>query len=71
MRKQRKGTIRPLPSDDPRNPNHPSHDDQWDELALAIVREMAREQYAKDQGEQPNVDSEKPADRRHLRKVLK
>jgi len=35
------GIIRHLPVDDPRNPNHPSHDDKWLELARSLGRAMA------------------------------
>jgi hypothetical protein len=30
-----------VPPDDPRNPNHPSHDEQWLELARALGRALA------------------------------
>jgi len=35
------GRIRPLPADDPRNPDHPIHDEQILELARALGRAMA------------------------------
>jgi hypothetical protein len=37
------GKARQLPADDPRNLNHPSHDEAWDELAGAIGRMQATE----------------------------
>jgi hypothetical protein len=39
-----KGTIRPLDPDDPRNLDHPSHKEQWLEIARAIGRQMARDE---------------------------
>jgi hypothetical protein len=35
------GSVRHLDSDDPRNPNHPGHDEQWLEVARALGRSMA------------------------------
>jgi hypothetical protein len=40
MRK-RIGIIRELPADDPRNIDHPCHDEQWLELARTLGRAMA------------------------------
>jgi hypothetical protein len=50
MRKSKvKAVIRPLPIDDPRNLNHPCHDEQWKALAEALGRQIAREEFARDQ----------------------
>jgi len=38
---RQKGIVRPLDSADPRNPDHPSHDQQWIELAKAMGRAAA------------------------------
>jgi hypothetical protein len=46
--KKPRGTVRPLDPDDPRNLDHPCHRQQWLELARAIGRSMATEQFAKD-----------------------
>jgi hypothetical protein len=39
------GTIRPLDASDPRNIYHPCHAEQWRELARAIGRLEAREEF--------------------------
>jgi hypothetical protein len=39
------GIIRPLAPDDPRDLNHPCHREQWLELARAIGRLEAREEF--------------------------
>ena len=52
------GQVRPLDPDDPRNLDHPSHDEQWMELARAIGRSIARDQYARDQQQRGNPDDE-------------
>jgi hypothetical protein len=39
--KAKQGIVRQLDPADPRNPDHPSHDDQWLELARALGRAMA------------------------------
>jgi hypothetical protein len=52
------GGIRPLDPDDPRNPDHACHDGQWDELAIAIGRSIARKQYEREQHERGNPDDE-------------
>ena len=39
-----KAIVRPLAPDDPRNLNHPSHNEQWLEIARAIGRQMARDE---------------------------
>ena len=44
-----RGIIRKLDPSDPRNPNHPCHDVQWDELAEAIGRMLARQDYVQSQ----------------------
>jgi hypothetical protein len=51
------GIIIGLPDpSDPRNPNHKCHDDQWMEVARAIGRAMAREQFAKDHADDQAKD---------------
>jgi len=40
-----KGTVRPLDPTDPRSLNHPSHKEQWLELARAMGRMEAREEF--------------------------
>jgi hypothetical protein len=40
------GTVRPIDPSDPRSINHPCHKEQWLELARAIGRLEAREEYA-------------------------
>jgi hypothetical protein len=75
VRRQRKttkntGVFHKLDPSDPRSPDHPSHDEQWDELAKAIGRRMAREQYARDHQGGNNADDE-AADRSDLRSILK
>jgi hypothetical protein len=63
------GTIRQLAADDPRNLNHPCHDEQWLELARSIGRAMAREQFEKDhKGKDDETEAE---DRSDIRKILK
>jgi hypothetical protein len=42
------GIVRPLDPSDPKNLNHPCHDQQWLELARAIGRSLARKQYEED-----------------------
>jgi hypothetical protein len=63
-----RGTIRPLDPADPRSLDHPCHNDQWLELAKAIGRSMAREQYAKDHGKPDEAATE---DRSPIRSLLK
>jgi hypothetical protein len=56
--KAKHGTIRQLDPADLRNLNHPSHKEQWLELARALGRLEAREEYAILHGRrerQPNV----------------
>ena len=43
---KKQGTVRALDSSDPRSLDHPSHKAQWLELARAIGRFEAREEYA-------------------------
>jgi hypothetical protein len=43
---RKKGTVRSLDPADPRNLSHPSHREQWLELARALGRLEAREEYA-------------------------
>jgi hypothetical protein len=45
-----KGTVRPLDPTDPRNLNHPSHKEQWLELARAMGRLEAREEFERLRG---------------------
>lgn len=40
-----KGIVRELDPDDPRNINHPSHREQWLELARVLGRMDAREDF--------------------------
>jgi len=42
---KRPGKIRPLPDDDLRNPAHPIHEQQWLELAAALGRMAADEDW--------------------------
>jgi hypothetical protein len=42
------GRIRPLPADDPRNPDHPSHEEQWLALARALGSAMADRDFERD-----------------------
>jgi hypothetical protein len=44
--KAKHGIIRQLDPADPRNLNHPSHKEQWLELARALGRMEAEEEYA-------------------------
>jgi hypothetical protein len=53
-----RGSIRTLDPSDPRNPNHPCHDGQWDELAEAIGRMLARQDYAQSQRGNDNGDED-------------
>jgi hypothetical protein len=45
--KTAKGIVRALPPDDPRSLAHPSHREQWLELAGAIGRMEARDEFAR------------------------
>ena len=38
------GTVRPLDLSDPRSLNHPSHKEQWFDIARAIGRQIARDE---------------------------
>ena len=40
-----KVVVRPLDPDDPRSIDHPSHKEQWLELARVLGRAEAREEY--------------------------
>jgi hypothetical protein len=40
-----KGVVRQLDPSDPRNPSHKSHDEHWDELARAIGRFLADQDF--------------------------
>jgi hypothetical protein len=46
---KKRGAVRQLDISDPRNLDHPSHDEQWHELARAIGRSIGRVQYELDQ----------------------
>jgi hypothetical protein len=46
-RRKQKATIRPLPETDPRNMDHPSQKERLLELARAIGRMEAREEFRK------------------------
>ena len=65
--RRQKGVIRPLNPADPRSLDHPSHDEQWLELARALGRSMARAQYERDKTD----EAAEPEDRRDLRPLLK
>jgi hypothetical protein len=68
----KQGVIRPLDPDDPRNIDHPSHREQWLELARAIGRLEAREEFNLLQGVKSNDQaSETAKDGRTVRPVLK
>jgi hypothetical protein len=43
--RRQKGIVRPLDPDDPRSLDHPSHKERWLELADAIGRLEAREEF--------------------------
>jgi hypothetical protein len=64
----KRGIVRPVDHADPRSLDHPSHEEQWLELARAIGRSMAREQYAKDHRAPDETETE---NRSALRPVLK
>jgi hypothetical protein len=60
------GIIRPLDPDDPRSLDHPSHKEQWLELARTLGRLGAREEYERLHGDterQSNVRKAKTRDR--------
>jgi hypothetical protein len=65
-----KGTIRPLDPDDPRNPDHPCHREQWLELARALGRlaaDMEWDRLHSDQG----LKNDQTENSSGVRKVLK
>jgi hypothetical protein len=73
---RRVGIIRPLGADDPRDLNHPCHREQWLELARAIGRLEAREEFhllqQQNAGLKPDDKaSETTEDRRTLRPIFK
>jgi hypothetical protein len=53
---KKQGTIRPLDPDDPRSLDHPSHDEQWLELARALGRLDARKDFETIHGKAPPDD---------------
>jgi hypothetical protein len=62
------GQLNPI---DPRNINHPCHDEQWDELARAIGRAIGRAQYERDHGRLTNaVENIEPENRSPLRSIF-
>jgi hypothetical protein len=65
------GKVRQLPPDDPRNPNHPSHKEQWLELARAIGRMEAREEFQQLIERKRHEQASQDVDRRALCAVLK
>jgi hypothetical protein len=64
--KAKHGIIRPLDPADPRNLNHPSHREQWLELARAMGRAEADDELAEHQRTNGKAESGRP-----LRAVLK
>lgn len=52
-----KGIVRPLDPADPRSLGHPSHKNQWLELARALGRLEAREEYARMHSKEPADES--------------
>jgi hypothetical protein len=53
---RRVGIIRLLAADDPRNIDHPSHKEQWLELARALGRLEAQEEYERLHGNKGHSD---------------
>lgn len=71
-RQSRKGVVRPLDPADLRNLGHPSHREQWLELARAVGRVMADEAYARDHQDKGTPhDRAKEKHRRVVRPILK
>jgi hypothetical protein len=70
------GIIRQLAADDPRDLTHPCHREQWLELARAIGRLEAREEFKLLQGAKSNDETTKdrrtvrPLQFRHVKKAL-
>jgi hypothetical protein len=50
VREKPEGHIRDLPADDPQNPGHASHREQWLEVARAIGRALAEQDYERAKG---------------------
>jgi hypothetical protein len=65
-----KGTVRPLDPTDPRNLNHPSHKEQWLELARAMGRAEARDEFELRQRQRARPDG-KIANRSAVRPFFK
>jgi hypothetical protein len=59
MRIRQKGVIRPLDPNDPRSLSHPSHKEQWLELARALGRMDARKDFEAIHGKAPPDDRPK------------
>jgi hypothetical protein len=55
--KAKQGIVRQLDPTDPRNLNHPSHKEQWLELARSVGRSLARTEYARLNKRQPEETS--------------
>jgi hypothetical protein len=70
--KRPKGIIRPLDPSDPRSIDHPSHKEQWLELARAIGRMEAREEFEQliERKRMHHEQASQDVDRRALRAVL-
>ncbi len=51
-----KGIVRELDPNDPRNLDHPSHEEQWLELARALGRLDARKDFEAIHGKAPSDD---------------
>ena len=62
-----KGAIRSLDPADPRNLDHPSHKEQWLELAKALGRLDARKDFEIIHGKAPPDD--RPKTKAHYRRV--
>jgi hypothetical protein len=60
------GKVRKLPPDDPRSLDHPSHKEQWLELADAIGRMEARERFQQLIERRRHEQASQDADRRAL-----
>lgn len=63
----RVGTVKPLPADDLRNPEHPSHDEAWLEVARALGRALADRDFERQQQGEKNEGRNLRKDRRPLR----
>jgi hypothetical protein len=74
MRRKRiekpKVIVRPLDPDDPRNLNHPSHREQWLELARAIGWMEARDEIKHRAGHGKNDGAVRSVFERHAKEAL-